>query len=155
MIEPAENKPSNAGPGPRRVLEYFSGAVARQSRPPRVPEAAIALACLLLFPLVLLLAYPVAWLLPWGWDARVTVTVTDPSGGTNISLIAEGTGRGQRIVLDWVHLGVWDINLHTMGIGYNKSRWSRPLTRQWMLDWLQGEGIDPSSPLRPVPWPTR
>lgn len=84
---------------PVEVLEYARPGrshVATENRPPVVR---IIVWGLLLLPLILLLAYPVALLLPFGWETHTVtkIPVNRPGqygGNAAFHVVAFGTGRG-------------------------------------------------------------
>jgi hypothetical protein len=89
------------------VLDYASPGRTRVAGPPRPPVQRIVLFGLLLFPLVVLLAYPIAWLLPAGWWTEVITEVPTGLWDMNrqpvpMSFLADGPGRGDSVPMTWV-----------------------------------------------------
>jgi hypothetical protein len=90
----AEPRPTTAD-----VLDYASPGRTRAARPPRPPVVPIVLLGLVLFPLVVVLAYPIAWLLPFGWrtiaEIEVPTSRTRPDGfPADVYVWGDGPGGG-------------------------------------------------------------
>jgi hypothetical protein len=89
-------------PTSAKVIGYASPGRTRVARPPRPPVVWIVLFGLLLFPLTVVLAYPIAWLLPVGcWtiaETKLTTTWTDEFGSPiTLFFRGDGPGRGRSV----------------------------------------------------------
>lgn len=78
---------------------HYAAAHTRIARPPRRPVARIIILGLLLFPMIVLLGYPIAWLLPFRWQTLAVTEVptsrTRPDGFPAVVYIwTHGPGAG-------------------------------------------------------------
>jgi hypothetical protein len=157
----ARQSQTGAGPSPP-VLDYGMGRAAPRVRPPRPPILRVAVAGLLLFPLVVAAAYPLARLLPWGWEAGAFVEVPTRHPGrygstASFHIQTHGTGRGNAIRLDGGYIvyggmekpGSLDFDLRAMtyrlGLYGYEHLGTRPLTRDSVLDYISRAGFAPDS----------
>jgi hypothetical protein len=144
------------------VLGYAAPRQPSIARPPRPPFVRIILFGLLLFPLTVLVGYPVASALPYGWlaNAQVGVPTTRPGqygGSAAFHIIASGTGRGRSMKMTSAYVvysgaerpGQMDVDLRAMSYrlglyGYEHLP-PRPLTHAAILDYISRGGFDPAS----------
>lgn len=148
-----EFAPRAATERPAEVLDY---ARPGGSRWPRPPVWQVAFSGLLLLPLILLLAYPVALTVPFGWDALAIVSVDAlrlhqyGGGNSSFEISAVGSGRGANARVYnavVVYTGsepvddMW-VDLRTMQYHHAFAQQPRPLTSHRVLVLLLNAGFN-------------
>jgi hypothetical protein len=142
---------------PRTSTEVLSYAApeTRVARPPRPPVVRISVFGLLLFPLVLLVSYPVVSVLPWGWDAQAYVKVTGQVPGeigrAAFHVQARGTGRGRSTRFTHVFVvssgakrgsvAQLDADLKAMTYMLAYTRPMRPITHEALVQYISQAGF--------------
>jgi hypothetical protein len=140
------------------VLEYGTAGATRGPRPPGPPVLRLLAIGLVLLPLTVALGYPVACLLPWGWEAQAIVDVTTTLPGkygptANFHIVAGGTGRGSRARMTWAAIRFgglqrprpMHVDLVSMRYGRDYGPWKHPLTRDAVRDYVLEAGFGPGS----------
>jgi hypothetical protein len=165
VSDPAAGKRPSIDPPARpaaAVLDYGTGRRDPRTRRPRPPILSVVVIGILLFPLVLALAYPLARRFPRGWN--VTYCVQMPSRKWDeygqlalLELWAHGTGLGDRArfatcevqfrayrTLFGLTVDLRDMSARVSLPG-TQSYAAAPLTREVLLDWLTRADFDPGS----------
>ena len=157
--DPAPRDQHGDGPSVPIVEYRRPGATLAKGPSPRRILATVVVGALLL-PVTLLIAYPVARLLPFGWEAVALVEVpTDRPGkygGTAaFHITARGTGRGAgtRLESGYIVYSGRDEHFSIPAVDVQRMRFAhdyylpvdRPLDRTEMLKKLSDGGFDPSS----------
>ena len=144
------------------VLEYGTGRRNPGVRRPRPPVLGVATVGVLLFPLVLALAYPIARRFPDGWQVVTSVEVASPKWDeygrpVRFEVSSMGTGLGDRARLRRCEVNFrayrtglqLDVDLSDMSYHCSSpvrdSRGAGPLTREALLDCLADAEFDPGS----------
>jgi hypothetical protein len=152
--------PPHRNPAPA-ALDYAAPVRARTRRSWARPTL-VTFAGLLLFPLVVLAAYPVAALVPWGWKVYVMAAVPHwQAGRPPFEIIARGRGYGPFARITFAAItrrsddgpeswrSSMTVNLEAMTF----RDWSdvpyAPLTREAMLDFVS-QGQPPPVPAGPT-----
>jgi hypothetical protein len=147
------------------LIDYASPGRTRVARPPRPPVVRTVLLGLLLFPLIVVLAYPIAWLLPFGWQ---TVAVTEvPTGRTRpdgfpavVYIWGHGRSRGPSTRMTrgnirypyyaggprlWMNVDLYEMTCRPTTAERGESPVAVPLTDETLRAELVKGGFDPAS----------